>query len=77
MKSVYILLLQEKSQLQQGLPNPMDLATKTFFLDLWKIQIPKKINIAMWKVYNNFMPTFDNLTKQRLNPFNIWLESVQ
>lgn len=44
----------------------MDLATKSFFLDLWKLQIPVKLKISMWKVYNNFMPTFDNLTKRHI-----------
>ncbi|KAK8977317.1 hypothetical protein V6N11_030636 [Hibiscus sabdariffa] len=37
-----------------------------FYFELWAITLPAKVKITMWRIVNNFMPTFDNLRGRRL-----------
>lgn len=37
-----------------------------FYKNMWNLQIPSKIKIHMWKLFNNFLLTRENLLNRRL-----------
>ncbi|KAL4303379.1 hypothetical protein GQ457_10G023210 [Hibiscus cannabinus] len=43
----------------------------SFYNGVWSLSLPSKIKIHMWRVSNNFLPTFHNLQRRRLAPNNI------
>ncbi|KAK8976633.1 hypothetical protein V6N11_057233 [Hibiscus sabdariffa] len=42
-----------------------------FFTAVWSVELPPKVRIIMWRVANNFLPTYDNLQRRRLVVSNI------
>ncbi|KAK8545753.1 hypothetical protein V6N12_026575 [Hibiscus sabdariffa] len=42
-----------------------------FFSDVWSVELPPKVRITMWRIANNFLPTYDNLQRRRLVVINI------
>ncbi|KAK8501559.1 hypothetical protein V6N12_057890 [Hibiscus sabdariffa] len=42
-----------------------------FFTAVWNVELPPKVRIIMWRVANNFLPTYDNLQRRRLVVSNI------
>ncbi|KAA3468407.1 Ribonuclease H-like superfamily protein [Gossypium australe] len=57
-------LLQESSQD----PNDINLqtSTKNFYRKLWNLEIPKKIQITIWKISLNLFPSLKNLKIKRV-----------
>ncbi|KAK8527528.1 hypothetical protein V6N12_054735 [Hibiscus sabdariffa] len=49
------------------------LSTKlsSFFTDMWATDVPAKVKITMWRIVNNFLPTFHNLQLRRLPVNNV------
>ncbi|KAL4377363.1 hypothetical protein GQ457_02G029210 [Hibiscus cannabinus] len=41
-----------------------------FYSDLWSFDLPAKVKVAMWKICNNYLPTFANLQLRKLNVDN-------
>ncbi|KAK8640990.1 hypothetical protein V6N13_008741 [Hibiscus sabdariffa] len=44
-----------------------------FYSDLWSVVLPAKVKVAMWKICNNYLPTFANLQLRKLNVDNCCL----
>ncbi|KAK8602673.1 hypothetical protein V6N13_084880 [Hibiscus sabdariffa] len=63
-KSGYKLLRAEQAR---------TLSTKlsSFFTDMWATNVPAKVKITMWRIVNNFLPTFHNLQLRRLPVNNV------
>ncbi|KAK8984388.1 hypothetical protein V6N11_029703 [Hibiscus sabdariffa] len=63
-KSGYRLLRAEQAR---------TLSTKlsSFFTDMWATNVPAKVKITMWRIVNNFLPTFHNLQLRRLPVNNV------
>ncbi|KAG8497303.1 hypothetical protein CXB51_008543 [Gossypium anomalum] len=40
---------------------------REFYNNLWHIDIPNKIRITNWRIYNNYIPTFRNLYNKRIS----------
>ncbi|KAK8622060.1 hypothetical protein V6N13_097687 [Hibiscus sabdariffa] len=38
-----------------------------FFSHLWKISLPSKIKISIWRFFHNYLPTFSNLQERRIS----------
>ncbi|KAK9024743.1 hypothetical protein V6N11_004899 [Hibiscus sabdariffa] len=34
---------------------------------IWNLSLPSKVKITLWRITSNFLPTFDNLQRRRLN----------
>ncbi|KAK8507581.1 hypothetical protein V6N11_074043 [Hibiscus sabdariffa] len=63
-KSGYRLLRAEQAR---------TLSTKlsSFFTDMWATNVLAKVKITMWRIVNNFLPTFHNLQLRRLPVNNV------
>ncbi|KAK8532528.1 hypothetical protein V6N12_053966 [Hibiscus sabdariffa] len=59
-------LLREGTPNVSGMSASSSLHLSKFFSELWAITLPAKVKITMWRIVNNFMPTFDNLRGRRL-----------
>ncbi|KAK9012698.1 hypothetical protein V6N11_040737 [Hibiscus sabdariffa] len=44
-----------------------------FYSDLWSVVLPAKVKVAMWKICNNYLPTFVNMQLRKLNVDNCCL----
>ncbi|MBA0667408.1 hypothetical protein Goklo_000498 [Gossypium klotzschianum] len=64
-KSGYKLILHDKLQSLRDFPIAMTTTIKTFS-ELWTLQLPEKIKITLWKVYNDFIPMYANLNKRNI-----------
>lgn len=64
-KSGYKLILHDKLQSLRDFPIATTTTIKTFS-ELWTLQLPEKIKITLWKVYNDFIPTYANLNKRNI-----------
>ncbi|GKD48006.1 putative reverse transcriptase domain-containing protein, partial [Tanacetum coccineum] len=38
-----------------------------FWLVVWKAKVPNKVKFVMWRAWNNYVPTIDNLQSRGLN----------
>ncbi|KAH1047759.1 hypothetical protein J1N35_038543 [Gossypium stocksii] len=65
MKSGYRVLVTEKLQNTDYNLSIAD-KYKDFFKLLWALHLPTKVKIHMWRLFNNYVPHFSNLIKQRL-----------
>ncbi|KAK8977353.1 hypothetical protein V6N11_030672 [Hibiscus sabdariffa] len=63
-KSGYRVLCAEQADTQHG-------DFSAFFTTLWDINVPAKFKITMWRIVNNFIPTFQNLQIRRLQVTNV------
>ncbi|KAH1047395.1 hypothetical protein J1N35_038179 [Gossypium stocksii] len=66
------LLLREKLQTLGAYPTYLTKAIAMFHTEIWAFQIPRKIKIALWKMYNDFLPTFGHLNKRNMHIINIF-----
>ncbi|KAK5783612.1 hypothetical protein PVK06_038121 [Gossypium arboreum] len=57
-----LLRLAERDRLLRGVKTE----TKKFFRKLWKLQLPSKITIIIWRISWNYIPTLGNLRHRRL-----------
>lgn len=62
----YKLLVHGNSELQKKLPTHMTTFANNFFSNLWALQLPDKIKITTWKIYNDFIPMYANLNKRHI-----------
>lgn len=60
-KSTYRLGCQINQNSQASPSNHK--SQEVFWKSFWKTNLPSKVKICGWKVYNNILPTLDNLTK--------------
>ncbi|KAK9020488.1 hypothetical protein V6N11_010512 [Hibiscus sabdariffa] len=58
-KSGYRLL-----RAKQALSAPASLLS--FIAEMWAVDVPVKVKVTMWRIANNFLPTFHNLQIRRL-----------
>ncbi|KAK8712282.1 hypothetical protein V6N13_147522 [Hibiscus sabdariffa] len=63
-------LLQEERQSDSGMYAAAPLSISRFFSSMWGVSLPAKVKINMWRVMNNFLPTYANLPARRLNVNN-------
>ncbi|KAA3480204.1 hypothetical protein EPI10_020654 [Gossypium australe] len=42
-----------------------------FYIALWPLQLPRKIKIIMWKIYNDFLTTYVDLSKKNVQVFTV------
>ncbi|KAK8505117.1 hypothetical protein V6N12_037994 [Hibiscus sabdariffa] len=73
-------LLREEIPNTSGMSASSSLHLSKFFSELWAITLPAKVKISVWRIVNNFMPTFDNLHGRRLVVVNccpIYKSSVE
>lgn len=71
-KSGNKLLLREKLQMLGAYSTHLTKAIAMFHIEMWALQILGKIKIALWKMYNDFLPTFGNLNKCNMHIINIF-----
>ncbi|KAL4385770.1 hypothetical protein GQ457_15G007970 [Hibiscus cannabinus] len=45
--------------------------SSAFFSALWVINVPAKVKITMWRIVNNFIPTFQNMQIRRMQMTNV------
>ncbi|KAK9021246.1 hypothetical protein V6N11_011245 [Hibiscus sabdariffa] len=50
---------------------PYLLNSRRFFTEIWAVDVPAKVKITMWRIVNNFLPTFHNLQMRRLSVHNV------
>ncbi|KAL4341900.1 hypothetical protein GQ457_08G021920 [Hibiscus cannabinus] len=43
----------------------------SFFNEMWSVPLPAKVKINLWRIANNFVPTFSTLQNRRLNVINV------
>ncbi|KAK8682914.1 hypothetical protein V6N13_038993 [Hibiscus sabdariffa] len=65
-KSGYKVMRNEFS----GAPSSFDVQ---FYKQMWNVNMPPKVKINMWRIANNYIPTFASLQMRRLNVNNICL----
>ncbi|KAK8609013.1 hypothetical protein V6N13_025320 [Hibiscus sabdariffa] len=65
-KSGYLLLLKELNAAPL-LPVISSPDFSNFYSALWASNLPPKVNITMWRIANNYLPTLANLHLRRLN----------
>ncbi|KAK8559306.1 hypothetical protein V6N12_042585 [Hibiscus sabdariffa] len=41
-----------------------------FYAGMWGSSLPAKVKITMWRIMNNYLPTYANLQARRLNVIN-------
>ncbi|KAK9018497.1 hypothetical protein V6N11_001471 [Hibiscus sabdariffa] len=58
-KSGYRLLRAEQAR-------TLSAELSSFFTEMWATNVPAKVKITMWRIVNNFLPTFHNLQMRRL-----------
>ncbi|KAK9020495.1 hypothetical protein V6N11_010518 [Hibiscus sabdariffa] len=63
-KSGYRVLCAEQASTQVD-------GSSAFFSTLWVINVPAKVKITMWRIVNNFIPTFHNLQIRRMQVTNV------
>ncbi|KAL4273256.1 hypothetical protein GQ457_13G013200 [Hibiscus cannabinus] len=63
-KSGYRLLRAEQARFASA-------ALSSFFTEMWAVNVPVKVKVTMWRIANNFLPTFHNLKIRRLPVNNI------
>lgn len=51
--------MSTRNNLQPIIPN--------FYQKLWKLKLPSKITIMVWRFAKNFAPTMSNLEKKRVS----------
>ncbi|KAK8995953.1 hypothetical protein V6N11_076206 [Hibiscus sabdariffa] len=66
LKSGYILLREDVSATTGRNSNNHACTLKRFYSELWSMSLPAKVKITTWRVFNNFVSTFDNLQSRRL-----------
>ncbi|KAK8985052.1 hypothetical protein V6N11_082669 [Hibiscus sabdariffa] len=69
-KSGYRLLCNGISSSPSITPPSLDSLLSRFYNEMWAVKIPSKIRITMWRIFNNFLPTYANLQSRRLNVVN-------
>ncbi|KAL4361737.1 hypothetical protein GQ457_04G029320 [Hibiscus cannabinus] len=42
-----------------------------FYNEMWVVRVPSMIQITMWRIINNFVPTYANLQSRRLSVINV------
>ncbi|KAL4310628.1 hypothetical protein GQ457_01G034890 [Hibiscus cannabinus] len=60
-------LLQKEGQSGSGSYVGVPLQISRFYSSMWGVSLPFKVKINMWRVMNNFLPTFANLQTRRLS----------
>ncbi|KAL4362884.1 hypothetical protein GQ457_04G002440 [Hibiscus cannabinus] len=60
-------LLQKEGQSGSGSYVGVPLQISRFYSSMWGVSLPSKVKINMWRVMNNFLPTFANLQTRRLS----------
>lgn len=70
MKSGYHVLLTANRQLYGYNSEPCGLY-KIFYRALGDLQVPAKLRIHMWRLFNNYVPHFSNLVKRRVQVANV------
>lgn len=43
---------------------------KNFYNNLWSLQLANKIKITLWRIFQNYIPTFTNLQNRKLQVLN-------
>ncbi|KAH1130711.1 hypothetical protein J1N35_002089 [Gossypium stocksii] len=72
-KRGYKLLVEEELQTNgDPLRNTTGMIT-SFLTKMWALQIPAKIKFYIWKLFNNFLPTRENLSRHKLQVEGICL----
>ncbi|KAK8608811.1 hypothetical protein V6N13_024224 [Hibiscus sabdariffa] len=69
-KSGYKLLRTDQDDEYMQNSNPHTVTLSNFYARVWAVNLPSKIRITMWRIINNFVPTFANLQRRRLNVIN-------
>ncbi|KAL4354441.1 hypothetical protein GQ457_06G018800 [Hibiscus cannabinus] len=69
-KSGYKLLRTDHEDEYMQNSNPHTVTLSNFYARVWAVNLPSKIRITMWRIINNFVPTFANLQRRRLNVIN-------
>lgn len=62
-KSAYLLALETNQETVESLSDK----SITFLRSLWKARVPNKIKLFVWRAWNNYVPTVDNLRARALN----------
>ncbi|KAL4333615.1 hypothetical protein GQ457_07G012700 [Hibiscus cannabinus] len=70
MKSGYQLLRDDLLSLTGLNSHSLSTIFSKFYSEMCDVNIPSKIKINMWRIANNFLPTFENLQSRRLNVIN-------
>ncbi|KAK8656947.1 hypothetical protein V6N13_098881 [Hibiscus sabdariffa] len=63
-------LLQEEVQSDSGTHVGAKLLISRFYAGMWGSSLPAKVKITMWRIMNNYLPTYANLQARRLNVIN-------
>ncbi|KAK8546682.1 hypothetical protein V6N12_027456 [Hibiscus sabdariffa] len=69
-KSGYKLLRTDQDDEYMQNSNPHMVTLSNFYARVWVVNLPSKIRITMWRIINNFVPTFANMQRRRLNVIN-------
>lgn len=64
-KSGYRVLIKELLQNRSNLSSNNE-EYKRFYMDLWSLNIPEKIKIHVWRLFNNLVPHYGNLARRTL-----------
>ena len=65
-KSAYLLALEEHEDMVRTTTISDNLID--FWRVVWKARVPSKVKLFMWRAWNNYVPTIDNLQSRGLNP---------
>ncbi|KAK9035619.1 hypothetical protein V6N11_077653 [Hibiscus sabdariffa] len=65
-KSGYRLLCNDMNS-SSGIAHPSHVSLLSrFYNEMWVVRVPSMIPIIMWRIINNFVPTYANLQSQRI-----------
>ncbi|KAK8693770.1 hypothetical protein V6N13_071339 [Hibiscus sabdariffa] len=71
-KSGYRLLCNDMNS-SSGIAHPSHVSLLSrFYNEMWVVRVPSMIPIIMWRIINNFVPTYANLQSQRLSMINVF-----
>ncbi|KAK8497416.1 hypothetical protein V6N13_000206 [Hibiscus sabdariffa] len=70
-KSGYRLIRGDLSSSTSTNSSSHSMIMSRFYNEMWAVNLPSKIKINMWRIANNFLPTFENLQIRRLDVSNI------
>ncbi|KAK8979311.1 hypothetical protein V6N11_000461 [Hibiscus sabdariffa] len=66
-KSGYRLLMGNLTLQVDGNDSSDQRTHGCFFSHLWKISLPSKVKISIWRFFHNYLPTFSNLQERRIS----------
>ncbi|KAK9010599.1 hypothetical protein V6N11_043480 [Hibiscus sabdariffa] len=70
-KSGYRLLCNDTISSSGIVPHSHVSLLSRFYNEMWAVKVPSKVRITMWRIVNNFVPTYANLQSRRLNVNNV------